>query len=88
MVVNDFDIMGCIVLPDKANAPLVIDPDTVLTGTVAPEQLQPVARRYPQIIEPCRHLQLLELSQRRPLDVHPALDTFALKECLRVGADE
>ncbi len=75
MVVNDFDIMGRIVFPSKANAPLVIDPDTVLTGTVSPEQLQPVVRRYPH-------------SQRRPLDVHPALDTFALKECLRVGADE
>lgn len=49
MVVNDLDIMGVAILPTEANAPLVIDTDTVLAAPPTSELLQSIARRYSQI---------------------------------------
>jgi hypothetical protein len=63
VVVNNLDVMGVAVLPGKACAPLVIDPDTVLTGPPAFELLQPIARRDSQILQVLRSVQSNELSQ-------------------------
>ena len=49
VVVNDLDIMGVAILPTEANAPLVIDTDTVLAAPSTFELLQSIARRYSQI---------------------------------------
>ena len=35
MVVDDFDFMGVIVLPQKTNPPLIIDADRVLSAPLA-----------------------------------------------------
>ena len=48
MVVDDFDLFGVRAGPDKANAPLVVDTDGMLAGTIALQGLEPVARREPQ----------------------------------------
>ena len=44
MVVHDLDVLGAIV-PAKANAPLGVDANAVLTLAVALQGLEPVARR-------------------------------------------
>ena len=51
MVVNDLDLVRITVLPPKADPPLVVDPDTVLSDPIALELLEPVARRDTQVIE-------------------------------------
>ena len=58
MVIDDFDLMRVPVLPDKANAPLVIDADTVLACPTAFESFEAIARRHPQIfqVRRCREL--------------------------------
>lgn len=43
MVIDDLDVIGVAVAPHKADSPLVIDPDAVLTLSVAVQGLQPVA---------------------------------------------
>jgi hypothetical protein len=40
MVINDLDIIGITVLPHKANAPLLVDPDAVLPLPVTVQCLQ------------------------------------------------
>ena len=43
MVIDDFDFMGAILVPHKAEAPLVIDPNAVLALPVPTECFQAVA---------------------------------------------
>ena len=44
MVVNYFHILDAFVRPDKTKPPLVVDPDTVLTGAFTNQSLQPISR--------------------------------------------
>jgi len=43
MIINDFDIFCESIRPTKADAPLIIDANTVLTGTIAFERLKVIA---------------------------------------------
>ncbi len=45
VVVNYFNLKRIIALPLETDAPLVIDPDTVLSRSIAAERFQPVPRR-------------------------------------------
>jgi hypothetical protein len=49
MVVDNLDVFGDALTPDKANAPLVIDPDAVLAVAVTLEGFQSVTRRGTQV---------------------------------------
>lgn len=51
MVINDFNVVGVAVPPVKADAPLVIDANTVLPRPVAFELLEAVARGNPEIVQ-------------------------------------
>jgi len=45
VVIDNFDFVGIGSRPAKANAPLVVDPNAVLTGSVTRKLLQMVCRR-------------------------------------------
>ena len=64
MVVDDFDIGGPFLSPGETDAPLIIDPDGVLTTTVASQRFKPVCRWYAQVIEITRSVQHVKFSQR------------------------
>ena len=49
MVVDDLNIMGVAVAPAKADPPLVIDSDAVLSFSIAQQALQPIAGRSPEV---------------------------------------
>ena len=51
MVVADFDIVCTSLVPAETDAPLVIDTDGILPGTVAGKFFEPVARRAAQIAD-------------------------------------
>jgi hypothetical protein len=51
VVINDLDIVGVAFQPAKADAPLIIDPNTVLADSVSRELLKPVAGRHAQILQ-------------------------------------
>ena len=51
MVVNDLNLVRRTARPAKAEPPLIVNADTVLTGAIAFELLKPVAGRHAQIIE-------------------------------------
>src|SRR5437762_13703735 len=64
MVVHDLHAVGVAVLPDEADAPLVVDADAVLPRPVALQRLEPVAGRHSQRIEPSRGVKLRQLAPR------------------------
>jgi len=53
--------MGIALLPDKADTPLVIDPNAVLPFSVACERLKPVAWRRSKVLELGDSIQLAQL---------------------------
>ena len=55
---DDLHIVGIAATPPETDAPLIIDPDTVLTGSVTFQRFQPIARRDTQKVEAGRSIHL------------------------------
>jgi hypothetical protein len=58
MIIGDFNVIGIAAAEAKTDAPLVIHPDRVLTGTITLQLFQSVRRRQSQIVQPCGRVQL------------------------------
>src|SRR6185312_5193630 len=61
VIVDDFDIRRALLGPHKADAPLVVDPDRMLSATISAQSFQPVRWRYPQVVEIERLMEHVEL---------------------------
>lgn len=70
MIVHDLDLIGIAVVPDKANAPLVVDADAVLTVAVTRKSLKAITGRDSQVI------QVRSVMEHHQLALRPALDMF------------
>jgi hypothetical protein len=68
VVVNDFNGFRASVRPEEAQAELVVDADTVLTGAIAAQGLQPDAWRDPQVVEAASNLELPQLAAGHSLE--------------------
>lgn len=66
VVIDDFDLMSGTVLPDKTNAPFLIDTDAVLTLAISAEPLEVISRRQAQVLEGSCCVQILQLARREP----------------------
>lgn len=85
MIVNDLDLMGITCLPSEADAPLVVDPDTVLPGALPSKPLEPVPWRATQIIERLSGINDDQLAQHGALKLaRISADAFPLEEPLSV----
>ena len=69
MVVDDLDVMGVALLPGEADAPLVVDANTVLSFAVAVQSLKAVSGRRAQIHQGDRRVEHHEFSQGGALDI-------------------
>ena len=69
MIVNDLDLMRIAVLPSEANAPLIVDPNTVQPSALPSQLLQPVARRNAQIIESLGSIDDDQVAQHGALEI-------------------
>jgi hypothetical protein len=56
-------------IPDKTDAPLVIDPDRMLSIAIGFQGLKPIAGRNSQIIQDSRLIQKAQFAQGDRLDV-------------------
>ena len=88
MVVNDLNVLGACIDPTEANAPLIVDADTVLSSAVPLQCLEAIARRNAKIIKATSDLKLPQLASRNGGYVHKSPDPLTLGQCLRVGALE
>ncbi|QNM61416.1 hypothetical protein XHV734_2653 [Xanthomonas hortorum pv. vitians] len=61
VVIDNLNVLGAGVSPDKAHTPLVIDADAVLTCTRTRKKLKPIARRAAQELQRLRRIQQLQL---------------------------
>jgi hypothetical protein len=66
MIVDNLDIEGFAIPPDKANPPLIIDADAVLALPVPRQSFQPVATQPAQIV---KTLRCVDHKQLRPSPV-------------------
>jgi hypothetical protein len=67
MIINNFDVVRVSFSPLKADTPLLIDTDAVLTGAATCQLLKMVCRRDAQIRQRLGSVKNLELSSRRAL---------------------
>jgi hypothetical protein len=67
VIVHNLYILGSSI-PTEADAPLVVDPDAVLPHPVPSQRLKPIAWRDPQIVEPDRCVEQLQLSPGNPFE--------------------
>ena len=88
MVVDDLDVLGARVCPSKAHTELVVHADTVLSGAIARERLQPISGRHTKVFQLDRDLELSHLAACDRLDVHKPLNPSTARESLRIGALE
>jgi hypothetical protein len=68
VVVDDFDIewLTTTTGPLEANAPLVVDPDAVLSRPITTELLEVVSRQVPKVYEACGLINAVESDIRSP----------------------
>jgi hypothetical protein len=77
MIVNDLNIFSACVRPPEAHAELIVHTDAVLAGAIALQCLQAIARRYPEIVQSRRDLQLPQLTSRNGRNIREPLDPLA-----------
>ena len=89
MVVDNLNLIRIPVSPPKANAPLIVDANTVLTGAISFQLFKSIARRDSQVVKLLGGVYESELPQHRPMEAgRKAPDGLALKQPLRVPIGE
>jgi hypothetical protein len=83
VVIDDLDLFGVAVSPNEADTPLIVDPDTVLAGTVSAQRFQAVARKQGQVFQTARGSQLIQFPACNPLYVYEPRDTLAAGKARR-----
>jgi hypothetical protein len=69
MIIDDFDMRRSSLIPYKADAPLIIDPDRMLPLTIRSKCLKTIAGWDPKISQRPGLIQKAQLSQGNILDV-------------------
>ena len=79
MVVAKFNIIRIALLEPKANPPLVVHGDRVLTGTIPLEGVETIARWHTKVVQLRSRMDGLQLAQRSAGDVrrHPSIPARA-----------
>jgi hypothetical protein len=89
MIINDLDIERVSVLPLEADAPLLIDPDAVLTLAIAFQRFQLIRRRNHEIAQISGAVQILQFLTRPLLNLSiKALHELTVEHRLRVLVPE
>src|SRR5438552_15048404 len=89
MVVGNLNVMGVAVAPAKADAPLVVDADAVLTFAIPDKFFQSIAWRHTEVLQRFRRIKESELSQGCSLQLgSESLDLFTQKELLSILVSE
>ena len=89
MIIDDLHVDRVPRSPSKANAPLLVDADAHLSGAVSLQNLEPITRRVPQILQCCRSMELPQSAKRPILNVPRKFPTrLPLPDALRLVTSE
>ena len=69
MIIDDFDLLGSAIVQDKANSPLFVDPNTMLSSPPSFQRLEAISRRRRQICQLFRLMDQPQLALCHPLNV-------------------
>jgi len=69
VIVDDFDMRRSSLISDKADPPLIVDPNRMLSLTVRSKGFEPIARWHSKIAEHPGLIQKTKLSERDVLDI-------------------
>jgi len=87
VVVNHLNVVRVTLSPPKAQAPLVVDPDTPLPRPISAQFLQAISRRRLEILKRGRCIQYPEFPESHSENVRPPFtDRLTMKESLCVAA--
>jgi hypothetical protein len=86
MIIDDLDVVGVAIAPNKTDAPLVADADAVLSGSIATKNLQAVARGSDQIPEFDGGVELAQFPQRHALNGRKPSAAEAVVKSFRLWA--
>jgi hypothetical protein len=70
VIVDNLDVMRIGIFPSEADAPLIVDPNTVLAFAVSAQGFELIAWRYHQVFQRTRAMKVEQLPARWPFD-HP-----------------
>ena len=86
MIIDDFDVVGVPVGPSEADAPLIIDPNAVLAGSISAQLFQAIAGWDTKIVQYCGCVDQGELSQHYPAQVcREATDVLTRPQTLSIA---
>lgn len=88
MIIDDLNIGRSGWYPPETLPELVVHANAMLSTAPTLECFEPVPRRYPQILEPTRNLQLSDLASRNRLNARESLDVTPVRERRRFGVTE
>lgn len=63
MIIAEFHVEGITIDESKADAPLVIDGDGMLALTIILECMEAISRRYAQVVQARREIDILEFAR-------------------------
>jgi hypothetical protein len=86
VIVADFDVKSVRPIPSKADPPLIVEADAMLTPALAFQRPQAIARRRSQAPQFDRGIQLPRFSTSHLLKRHEAQNTLALVKLFGVSA--
>ena len=84
MIVDNLNFVGAALSPHEADAPLLVDPDAVLTRSVTSKVLQTIPWNRLQVREARSIANHLKFPHRRPLEALKAQYPLAVKQRFRV----
>jgi hypothetical protein len=64
VVISKLHVVSFTVAPNKADPPLIIDPNAELTSPITTQRLKPIAGHDPQLFQALRRMDDLELPAR------------------------
>src|SRR5262249_14166634 len=88
VVVHNLDFVGVSLAPHKANAPLVIDANAVLSLTVAFQFLQSIPWQGRKCSQVRRSVEYVQLPKRLPLNRLEPAHRLTAEEALGMGTAE
>jgi len=83
MIVDDFDFVGIRFLPFKTYSPLRVDPNAVLTLSIAMQRFQAIAGRKNQVRQQTCCMDRPEFSECNPLNRTVPLAALAMENAFR-----
>ncbi len=88
MAVCYFNVISVAVLPAKADSPLIVYPDAVLSLELALQTFKPVPRRHSEVSQMLRLIKEQELTSCHPLDRTKLWHVMIIEQSLSFGIME